>query len=233
MKHTITALKAQQRDPKRVNVFLDGEFAFGLARIVAAWLQVGQELSDEQIERLKAQDIEEVAYQRALRLLNYRPRTAAEVERRLMEQNYSAEVIRRVIERLQHNGLLDDRQFARDWAEARASLHPRSRRVIRLELRRKGVEEDTILQALEGLADEQALAYQAGIRKARQLIEAGAEWKEFRVKLGQFMARKGFSYETSMAAIHSLWADVLSEEEKEGKDRIETDKEDGRWTSEQ
>ena len=50
MDQKITALKAQKRNPNRINVYLDGIFAFGLARVVAAWLQVGQTLSDEKIE---------------------------------------------------------------------------------------------------------------------------------------------------------------------------------------
>ena len=52
----ITAIEVQKRRPNRVNIHLDGEFAFGLARIVAAWLRVGQELSEEKIEELQAKN---------------------------------------------------------------------------------------------------------------------------------------------------------------------------------
>ena len=52
----ITDLKAQKRNHQRVNVYLDGEYAFGLSRIVAAWLHVGQELSPEKIKELKLED---------------------------------------------------------------------------------------------------------------------------------------------------------------------------------
>ena len=45
----ITAIEPQKRDPDRVNIHLEGEYAFSLARIVAAWLQVGQDLSEEKI----------------------------------------------------------------------------------------------------------------------------------------------------------------------------------------
>ena len=37
----ITAIVAQKKKRNRVNIYLDGEFAFGLSRIVAAWLHVG------------------------------------------------------------------------------------------------------------------------------------------------------------------------------------------------
>ena len=52
----ITALQVQKRNPNRVNIHLDGEFAFGVARIVAAWLRIGQELSEEKIGQLQAED---------------------------------------------------------------------------------------------------------------------------------------------------------------------------------
>ncbi|HOG79782.1 MAG TPA: hypothetical protein PK454_08510, partial [Anaerolineaceae bacterium] len=68
MDQKITALKVQKRNPNRVNVYLDGDFAFGLARVVAAWLQIGQILTPEKITSLQAQDTHEVAYQKALQL---------------------------------------------------------------------------------------------------------------------------------------------------------------------
>jgi len=49
----ITALEAQKKNPNRVNVHLDGEFAFGLARITAAWLKIGDVLTDERIAQLQ------------------------------------------------------------------------------------------------------------------------------------------------------------------------------------
>ena len=72
----ITGIKAQKKNPERVSVYLDGEYAFGLSRITAAWLQIGQRLSEEKINSLREQDESEVAYQRALILLNHQQRTS-------------------------------------------------------------------------------------------------------------------------------------------------------------
>jgi len=58
----ITAIEPQQKNSQRVNVYLDGEFAFGLASILAAWLKVGQELSEEKIASLKTDDESEITY---------------------------------------------------------------------------------------------------------------------------------------------------------------------------
>jgi len=103
MEHKITALTAQKRNHQRVNVFLDGEFAFGLSRIVAAWLHVGQMISDEKIEQLKAEDEREVAYQQGLKYLAYRPRSLAETRLHLQSQDLSPASIEDALERLQKN----------------------------------------------------------------------------------------------------------------------------------
>ena len=58
---TVTAIEVQQKNPQRVNIYLDDQFAFGLSRITAAWLKVGQGLSEEKIASLQAEDAREAA----------------------------------------------------------------------------------------------------------------------------------------------------------------------------
>ena len=144
----ITALRIQKRNPNRVNIYLDGNFAFGLARIVAAWLRVGQILSPEKIAELQSEDEREVAYQRALNSLQYRPRTQAEIRQNLAKAEFSEAVIAFVLERLQQNGLLNDRRFAESWIDNRSDLRPRSRYALAHELKQRGVAPEIIAASL-------------------------------------------------------------------------------------
>jgi len=205
MSGRISALKVQKRDRQRVNVYLDGEFAFGLSRITAAWLHIGQELSDEKINELQAQDASEAAYQRALKFLNYRARSSREVRRNLESHAVPEEVIERVLERLQGSGLIDDTRFAQDWIENRSEFRPRSRRMLAYELRQRGLPTDQIDQALNELDDE-SLAYQAALKQARKLREL--EWLEFRQKLSGFLARRGFAYQEVQSAVRRVWDEI-------------------------
>lgn len=206
MKHKVTALKVQKRNPNRVNVYLDGEFSFGAARIVAAWLQVGQELDDEQIAQLNAQDTDEVAFQKALHFAGYRPRTEAEVQKKLEEEGVSAEAIAQIILRLREDGYLNDLRFAQGWVESRSNFRPRSHRLMAMEMKQRGLDETAIEQALEVTAGDEELAYQAGSRKARQLSQADHE--TFRNRLTQFLARRGFSYGVIVPTVQRLWQEV-------------------------
>jgi regulatory protein len=205
MAHTISALSVQKRNPQRVNVYLDGEFAFGLARVVAGWLQIGQSLTDERIAELQAEDQYETAYLRALHYLDYRPRTQVEIERKLKEHEVPDGVIISVLERLTELGLVNDARFVETWIENRSEFRPRGRRVLKSELRLRGVDEELIEQSLETL-DEEALAYQAGLKHVRKL--ENQDWQNFRQKMLGFLARRGFSYDVSAPTTARIWAET-------------------------
>jgi regulatory protein len=208
MDQEITALKAQKKNPNRISVYLDGEYAFGLSRIVAAWLRIGQRLGEAEINRLKQQDSQEVAYQKSLRFLGYRPRSEAEIQRKLSEQGYEEAVVNAAIQRLKENGFLGDEQFARDWVENRTTFRPRSKRMLALELRQKGVEEEAIQQALAETGDEDNLAYQTATKYAHRL--AGVDWETFRKRLGAYLLRRGFSYGTIAPILRQVWDETQS-----------------------
>jgi regulatory protein len=216
MKHTITALTLQKRNHQRVNVFLDGEYAFGLARIVAAWLEVGQELADEKIAQLRSEDEREVAYQRALRLIQYRPRSESEIRRHLKREATPEEIVDEVIERLKQSGLIDDAGFAQAWVENRTDLRPRSRRALAYELNQRGVDAQVIEQSLNAI-DDDAMAYQAAQRPARKFKDL--EWNDFRQKMYRYLGQRGFDYGTSAQVIARVWQEIHGEEtipEEEG-----------------
>jgi len=202
----ITAIEPQQKNPQRVNVYLDGEFAFGLARILAAWLKVGQELSEEKIASLKTEDEREITYQKALHFLSYRPRSSAEVHQNLTKRGVSETLAKETVSRLQSSGLVNDDAFAQAWVENRNTFRPRSKSALRMELRRKGFSDETVQSVLDEHVDEQALAFEAARKYVRRL--AGLEWPEFRQKLGSFLARRGFSYTTLAPVVSEVWKET-------------------------
>lgn len=206
----ITAIEAQKRNSNRVNIHLDGEFAFGLERITAAWLRVGQELDEKKIEQLQAEDTRERALQQALLFLSYRARSESEIRRNLQKHEIPEAVIEETLERLRRDGLADDDQFARAWVENRSAFRPRSRRLMALELRQKGLDDEAAKSALEAVDDE-ALAYEAAQKWANRL--RGLEWSEFRTKLSGFLARRGFSYSVIAPVVTRVWNETHTEEQ--------------------
>ena len=205
MEKVITAIKVQKRNPQRVSIDLDGEYAFGLARMTAAWLKVWDVLSEERVVVLQREDAVEVAFQRALRLIGHRPRSEQEVSQRLAKLNFSPDQVEQVIAKLKASNLIEDEKFARMWVENRLEFHPRSLRLIRYELLHKGIAEDHIEQALQETEDEQDLARRAAVAYARRL--ENYENQVYRNRLSGYLARRGFSYGTIAPLVNELLAE--------------------------
>jgi regulatory protein len=219
MEREITAIKAQKHNRQRVNIFLDGEFAFGLSKFVAGWLEPGRKLSEAEIKKLQEEDTYEVAFQKALQFINHRPRSIEETRRRLSKKGFSDEVINVTIEKLLEKKWLDDFDFACQWIENRNTFHPRSERLLRYELRLKGVSDDDIKQALEKFGgDENELAYQAGIKKAKKCRHESQF--DFLKKVGGYLGRRGFHYGIVKPTVERLWKE-FAEPEQEGLNETE------------
>lgn len=205
----ITALEVQKKNPNRVNIHLDGEFAFGLARITAAWLKVGDTLNDEKIAELQANDARERALQQALLFLSYRVRSEKEIRQNLLKHEFSEEVIETTLEKLRENNLANDNEFARAWVENRNTFRPRSRRALTMELRQKGLDEETVQAAVSDV-DEQALAYESAQKRVSRL--KGLEWGDFRKKMSEYLARRGFPYSVIAPVVTRIWNEAHAEE---------------------
>ncbi len=207
---TITAIKNQKRNIDRLNVFLDGEFAFGLAATAAVGLRIGQILSPDEITALQHKDDIEKARKSAVQLIGRRPRSTAEIERSLQKKEFDDRVIEQVIDRLTAVELLNDTEFAGYWVEQRETFRPRSKLALRQELQQKGVSRTVIDTALNEV-DEDSAAQRVGEKQAVRWANLSEE--EFRVKLGRFLQRRGFPYDVIKSTINNIWQALGDEDQ--------------------
>ena len=206
MERYVTRLAIQQNDKERVNVYLDGSFAFGLALEEALQLKVGQALSEEDIAALQNVDAYHKAYHQSLDLLSRRPYSTAEVRQNLTKKGVLSVHIDRILSRLTDSGLLDDATFARFWIENRDAFRPRGVQALRFELRQKGVEATIIDQVLEDLDfDEDETAYRAGEKLLPRIRSIEDPW-QFQQKVAAALSRRGFRWEVIRRVSDRLWA---------------------------
>lgn len=200
----ITALRAGRNQGRRVNIFLDGKFAFSLEAEVAAkeGLQVEQVLSPDKIETLAKSDHFHRCFNTAANYLSYRPRSESELRDRLRQHSFDGDTQESVIARLKEQGLVDDMAFARFWKDNRESFSPRSQCLTRLELRRKGVANDILDQVVSAINDDDS-AYRAALSKARSLT--CSDYQSFRHRLGEYLKRRGFSYGVINHTVERVW----------------------------
>jgi len=215
---TVTVVETQRQRKGTVKVVLDAGPAFNLSLPVAAELGIhkGQTLSLAEVERLKSAETLHRSLNRALRLFSARPRSEAELRSRLRRAGFDSNTIQQVVARLKQQGLVDDSEFARFWQENRDIFRPLSRRLIALELKQKGVDSETIAEAISGIDDESG-AYRAAQKKVRTLN--CVDYPSFRKRLGAFLKRRGFDYELINRTIDRVWQEKENSQPGSGKER--------------
>ena len=146
----------------------------------------------------------------ALRFLAQRPRSEQEVRRRLRRACADESAVQTVLEQLRQHALVDDAAFAEYWVEQRQTFKPRGARLLRAELRQHGIAASAADAAAE-TTEASALddAYRAAHKRARQL--GSADERAFKTRLAQFLARRGFDWETISVAVNRLWEEVRNQ----------------------
>jgi regulatory protein len=201
----ITAIRAGKNPRvRRSHIFLDGKFAFSLDNevIFKESLKVGLKLSSTEIDLLTRADRFQRCLNAAFQFLSYRPRSESETRTRLQRRGYADEEIENTVAHLKRLALLDDAAFAEFWKENRTSFKPRGQRMLKLELRRKGVESGVIDEAIENV-DEADNAYRSALTRARTL--PAADYRIFRQRLGGYLQRRGFSYGVINSTVKRVW----------------------------
>lgn len=202
MDKKITALETQKRNPDRLNVYLDDEFAFGISKFIAAWLTIGQTISEDKLKELVNQDEREKTLQTALKYIGYKARTRFEVAKKLEKAEFLPEIIEKVISELEEKEYINDRNFALQWVEIRSVSKPRSRYLLALELRKKGIAESEINAAFADIPEDEELAREFGEKYMRRLL--GADRETFTKKMSGALQRKGFSYSVTKEVVGKL-----------------------------
>lgn len=138
---------------------------------------------------------EEQARNLCLRLLTARARTRAELEGQLAKRGYPYDVSKRVLDRLTQVGLIDDADFAEQWVRSRRANAGKGKRALAAELRTKGVNNDVITAALDGIdagAERQRAEKLVRDRLRREKLGDDDDAKIARRLVGM-LARRGYS----------------------------------------
>jgi regulatory protein len=201
----VTEVSPQKKNPRRFNVFLDGQFAFGADEdlIVGFRLLPGKEVSPTEVEKLIYEAEVGKLMERVYGLLNVRARSEKEIrdylkrlsfKRKVKEQDEISEMTtEQLIERLKNKGLLNDEEFATTWVDARRRSKQKGSRALQSELAQKGIDRKTVQKVMEeNQVDEEKLAKEALEKKMR--VWQNLPEQEFKKKATDFLLRRGFDY---------------------------------------
>ena len=138
----------------------------------------------------------------AYHYLSYRPRSEGEIRQWLHRRGFANEVAEKTIVKLREQNLSDDLTFAQFWKDNRLSFRPKSKRLIKKELRDKKVAAEIIEQVTKDIDDE-AIAYKLGSSRVATL--AHLDYPDFYRRLSSYLAYRGFSYEVIKHAAALVW----------------------------
>ncbi len=191
----VTLLKPQ-KNGKRVNVYLDGVFGFGidLDNLVLNHIKLGMILTDEEVEKIVRKAEFQKTLDKLLKFAMLRPRSEKEINDYLKRKKIHESMWEDLFEKLKHFELLDDVKFAKWWVDQRLAFKKISSKVLKLELFKKGIDKEIVNSVIEETPINEE-------KMARELLEKrsyrweGLDPREAKQKKFQYLAGKGFDYE--------------------------------------
>lgn len=192
----VTSIKPQ-KNGKRLNVYVDNEFSFGidLENFVVLGIKINQELTQEEIlSIIKKADFQKT-FDKLLRFATLRPRSKREIEDYFKRKKVHESLYDELFNRLKRLDLIDDQKFAIWWVEQRQSFKPKAKKVLTQELLLKGIEKTLIKKTLDNISINELEMAKKEIDKKSYKWESLSVFERKR-KISEYLLRKGFDWDT-------------------------------------
>jgi regulatory protein len=194
----ITKILEQKRRPNRRNIYLDGRFAFGCnLNVVARFrLRVAMNLTEQQVREIQQGEVRQEALDHALRLLQSRLHSRAELHRKLMRREYGEQIINGVLDDLARMDYINDDRFAKTKAQSAAKHKQHGKHRAMIELLKSGVNREVSRRAIEHVyesTDSMAIARELAATQLPRLKKLDP--LKARRRLAGMLARRGFDYD--------------------------------------
>ena len=178
---------------------------------VEAW--TGQPPPDDEEAAGPEADAEQVARSILLDQLAGRARSRRELADKLAQRQVPPEIARRLLDRFEEVGLVDDLAFAHSWVSGRHAAKGLAPRALSQELRRKGVDDEVVREALDQLGpEEQEATARALVRKKLPSVRRFDDATRTRRLVGM-LARKGYPPGLAFAVVRDeLGAEAVLED---------------------
>ncbi len=151
----ITLIEPQKKDKTRCNVYVDGKFYCGVKFEVAVkyHLKNGLQIEKERLDEIQLETEKSQALDKALCYLSASMKTERQIKDYLAKKGYVAAVIDYCMEKLHYYGYVDDAQFCSQYIK---SVSGKGKRVIAMQLKKRGVAQDVIENALDEVEEDES-----------------------------------------------------------------------------
>ena len=204
----ITAITPQIKDKKRCNIFIDGRFCCGLTleTTVKNRLKVGQTVTVEQLSQMQLESEKNTALDKALTHVSATRKTEKQVRDFLAGKGYLPMVIDYVMEKMRGYNFVNDSEYAEAYVDFSAAK--KGVKLIKMELKNRGVAEADIDAALESVDEETQV--QSALAILQKYMRSKTSDKETLMKAFRYLLGKGFFYDVAKSAL-SAFGDIDEE----------------------
>ena len=198
----ITAITPQIKDKTRCNIYVDGRFCLGLSleTTIKNRLKVGQTVSPERLSEIQLESEKNAAFDKALTHISATRKTEKQIREFLAKKGYLPAVCDFVVEKLLGYGFLNDGEYAEEYVGFAAVR--KGSKLIRMELRQKGISETEIENALGTLDTESEVSSATAI--LQKYMRGKTADRETLTKAFRYLMGKGFDYEIARAALSAF-----------------------------
>ncbi len=198
----ITAITPQVKDKRRCNIYIDGRFCCGLTleTTVKNRLKVGQIITPERLSDMQLESEKNTALDKALTHLSATRKTEKQIRDFLAKKGYLQATCDYVLEKLRGYGFVNDNEYAESYVEYAAAK--KGVRLIRAEMRAKGLSDEEVDAALESLDEETQVQAASGL--LQKYMRNKAVDKPTLQKAAKYLMGKGFAYETVKNALQAF-----------------------------
>ncbi|MBR6736879.1 MAG: RecX family transcriptional regulator [Clostridia bacterium] len=195
----ITDIIQQKNNAKRVSIYLNGAYYCGLDLLttVKYRLKVGSQITEEELINIQYEAEYRSALDSALTLVSKAYKTEKQVKDKLLKKGYLEEIVLKVIQKLKEYGYVNDEDYAKRYVN---SVSGKGKKLIKLELIKKGVTGDALESAVSSIEGQ--------LESAKQVAEKYLKNKEINrqnlLKCYKYLLSKGFSYDDAKSVVNAF-----------------------------
>lgn len=200
----ITSVEKNKKNRDRLSVYIDGRFSFTISEedYITLNLYEKTDIDEETIRYIKDTLNFREAKSKAVRYLSLKLRTEKEVREKLLNEGYDPECATRVIEELKAIGYINNKLYAQKYLFDRSKLKPLSKRMMKIELLSRGIDEETVDEVLADWKVEDSIVAEGLLKKKFGKYDMSDE--KTQRKAYMFLVHRGFSRETIREAMKSF-----------------------------
>ena len=206
----ITDIQIQKKNKEKVNIYVNDEYSFSMTidGVIDNNLKINQEISEEEILRLKEKDEAALAYMMIIFYVGYRLHTEKEIKDKLKKKNYSIESIEKAVQKAKEYDLINDTYYVECFINEKGVPNKWGPSIIKNKLMQKGIEKNLINEKIEELYKEEDLDENL-LNLANKKLKTleNLEQRKQKERLFRFLVSKGYSFDKVSTCINKLLKD--------------------------